>query len=145
MILFFQCNRNIFEQNFIFTFNPGFKMDLKFGFVLAWISLIVFAMGDSSPDSYQYINFGGKSLEIIGKSPLKKTSTKTAENQNTAKSTPVLRANTPEPPPAFKAVPVVNTLVFEQAQGRLDTVDRSARKSSSTYPRTPPATSSYGR
>ena len=120
-------------------------MDLKFGFALAWISLIVLAMADSSPDSYQYINFGGKSLEIMVKSPLKKTSTQTAENQNTAKSTPVLRTNAPEPPPAFKAVPVVNTPVFEQAQGRLDTVDRSARKSSSTYPRTPPATSSYGR
>ena len=119
-------------------------MDLKFGFVLAWI---VLAMGDSSPDSYQYINFGGKSLEIIGKSPFKKTSTKPAENQNTAKakSTPVLKAETSETPPAFEAVPVVNTLVFEQAQDRLDSVDRSGRKSSSSYPRTPPATSSYGR
>jgi hypothetical protein len=115
-------------------------MDPKIGFALAWISMLALASGASSPDSYQYINFGGKSYEIIGKPPSKKTPPKIAEIRNTleAKLPPVLKS---------KSLPKMNNPFFDQAQDRLDSVDRSPsqRESASSYPRTDPATSSYGR
>ena len=108
-------------------------MDLKHGLALAWISFFFVAFGDSLPDSYQFINFGGKGSELMGKSPLapKEIPTKAVENRFTADEK--LTAN---PVPALKATPDV-TATLEKSQ--------SQRKKSGSYPRTDPATSSYGR